>query len=284
MAKATKRAAAPKTRANFQPRGSIIGWTLISTALYCWWRFALRYIIGIVPNTGIAALDFGSVFHAALEGKSKNEVREWGVEYAQHIELAFRLAKTRIEKGPPMGNATAIEKTVPILNGSMTSKPDRVERDIMRDFKSAAFFSKHDQEHWDVNPGILGELIATQKQRAIVDVTRKPDGKTILYEVALTPAKERALKALVDDFWMQLGMRQTFGPSAFPRNMNNCTTRYGLCPYYDRCWGRGATRSLYKPGFTAPWWNTAPARAAGMSDPRRIQLAQKMLEAETWDD
>lgn len=248
--------------------GSPRGWSFISTGLDCWRRWFLQYVFGLYPMKPPDALELGAAFHLFMEGKSEAEVR---AAFPSHVIEAKRLAEVRQTKGPPLPKAVSVEKEVVIFDGYMTSKPDRIEvrngKRVVRDFKSSAFFSEKDDEAWNVDGGILGECIAGETDEAIVDITTKreraadskstgPEVKVV--KVTLTPTKETALKQVVRDFWAsaqervrQLAAGVTSAPlewldQAAPKNIRACVGKYGLCPYYARCWGRPPESMLYR--------------------------------------
>lgn len=245
------------------PGGSPRGNTFISTGLDCWWRFALRYIARIYPTTLPEYLVLGSAYHAFLEGTEEALIATW---YGTDVTAtAKRLYEKRLKDGPPLGAALAVEQTHEILGGQMTSKPDREEAGLVRDYKTAMMWSKHDQQHWDIEPGILGEMVAAGVKRALVDVVKKEkseadaekEGEVKVFTVELTDAKAEALKNHVADFWWQLrarleraakgtkGTEKATLAAAFPKNLKNCIGKYGICAYYQRCWGKGATAFLF---------------------------------------
>lgn len=205
----------------------------------------------------------GAAFHLFMEGKGRNEV---AAEFPGQVEEAERLANLRRTRGPPLPKQAIVEQEFTIFDGKMTSKPDRIEtvqgKPIVRDFKTAAFFSERDNESWNVDVGILGECIAAETDTALVDITVKrenPAGQPVkVVKVTLTPAKAVAVKQLVDDFWQQLEARLTelakrWRPDeSVPRNPAACVGKYGSCPYYARCWGQMPQPLLYQLTPTPP--------------------------------
>lgn len=255
------------------PGGTPRGNTFLSLAASCWWAWALKYLAGIVPVKTRDALNFGSAYHAVLEGQDIEAIRAWAPDF---VDAAKRLADRRLKEGPALPEAHAIEKTHSIFDGLMTSKPDREENGAVRDFKTAMMFTKHDDAYWDVEPGIIGEMVAQGVRRAVVDVMRKENGRSEngssasspnrIFHVELTDKKEEALRLAVEDFWRQLlwrlervqkakGDRSSAVRAAFPKQLKSCVGKYGLCDYYDRCWGKGLEMLLYKKkeGFDHSW-------------------------------
>ena len=255
---------------NFTPQpegGSPRGNTFISAFLGCWRAGGLRYIAGLIPVTPSEALMTGIAYHALLEGDSEEEVRAAHPEYA--VE-AIKMFKERL-KGPPLPSdeSVIIEKEFSIFGGLMTSKPDRIEgkgeNRRVRDFKTSAMFREDDELAWNIDPGILGECIAGKTTKAIVDIQKKYapeknkdgtpyDGKTTkIVTVHLTPEKHEALEVMVRGFWDELERRVKATAEGgdpkftFPKSLKGCVTRYGLCPYYARCWQKGKSDFfLYK--------------------------------------
>lgn len=240
--------------------GSPRGWTFISTAYQCWRRWMYLYLLGFVPagkiQDRIDPKRLGSAYHALLEGKGK----EWVFKrYPNEVETALALYTDRIKNGPPLPVAENVEATIRIFNGRMTSKPDRIEKGpdgglTMRDYKTAFAFSEHDEAAWNVDGGIIGELIAARAEVGWVDIQRKferADGakNTKIVRVEVTPEKRQALEAMVAEFWAQLTMRlewtvKTEGADYFPQNLLGCVGKYGPCPYYNRCWAKGTAEAL----------------------------------------
>lgn len=255
--------------------GSPRGWSFIGSASECWTRWAYRYVYGLYPATTPDYFDLGSAYHALQEGKTVDEVKAL---YPEHLEEAQRLLKQR-QKGPPLPPAKSIEETVVLFGGLMTSKPDRVEqsgtRTIVRDFKTAAMFSKNDEQAWGVDGGILGECIAGETDTALVDIVSKQyDAKvpTKIVTVKLTPEKRTALERTVKQFWGEAEQRTRSVAAAKPtrdlvlsvytQNLKGCVGKYSVCPYYARCWERGSQASmLYKQSTEPPrnWAEFKPA-------------------------
>jgi hypothetical protein len=240
--------------------GSPRGWSFISTGLACWRKWFFQYVLGLYPTKPSDALSLGAAFHMYMEGRPTEEVAAAFPEYA--VE-AKRLADARRAKGPPLPPAVCVEKEFVILDGYMTSKPDRIEmrgdKPIVRDFKTSYALSEKDEETWNVDGGILGECIAADTDECLVDITSKrqsaPEVKVV--KVTLTPAKREALASAVQLFWREAEARVTRlakdlspkSPEAFdvhaPRSLASCVGKYGTCPYYARCWGRPPESLLY---------------------------------------
>lgn len=262
--------------------GSARGWTFISTGLRCWWAFLLRYIVGVVESVRPPYFDVGSVMHAHHEGIPREKIAEEFQEPAVFAE-GTKLYELRIKSGPPLPKAKAVEQTVPIFDGLMTSKPDRVEGYGIRDFKSALYFSKNDQASWQVDGGIIGEAVAADVKVAIVDITSKsaarseedgkvPSSPVKIVTVTVKDAHRKALERLVHTFWTQLESKMKAAkltkpsrgmpaPQAleelFPRNLLGCVGKYGPCPYYARCWGIPPDSLMYvKARGTDRWTAT----------------------------
>lgn len=251
--------------------GSPRGWSFIGVGLDCWRRWFLQYVFGLYPVKKAEALELGAAFHLFMEGKTTEEVAR---AFPEHAVEAKRLAEVRL-KGPPLPKATSVEEEFVIFGGYMTSKPDRIEvRDgkrVVRDFKTSAFFSDKDEESWNVDGGILGECVAGETDEAIVDITSKrerkegstssgPDVKVVT--ARLTPKKRAALERLVKQWWREAERRVTqlaeelssapverhgelFDDYA-TQNLRNCVGKYGVCPYYARCWGKPPESMLYR--------------------------------------
>jgi hypothetical protein len=249
--------------------GSSRGWSFISTGLKCWWAWFLRYVIGIVEAVRPDYFDVGSVMHALHEGRSLEDIRKEFVD-PEIVKLGQRLYEIRMKHGAPLPEATAIEKTIPIMGGRMTSKPDRIEKDGARDFKSSIMFSKNDDASWGVDGGIIGEAVAADIQTVLVDITKKPsrdkDGvereaeqPTKVVRVTVTPAKRRALELIVTEFWRKVDAAVKLKGSppldeVFPRNLLSCVNKYGKCAYYDRCWGSPPESLMYRQGGGTDRW------------------------------
>lgn len=256
--------------------GSARGWTFISTGLICWWRFLLRYIVGIVENVRPPYFDVGSVMHALHEGIPREKLAEEFQEPAVFAE-GEKLYDLRKRAGPPLPKAVAVEETFAIFGGLMTSKPDRIEEFGIRDFKSSLFFSKNDQAAWTVDGGIIGEAIAGDMNVAIVDITSKsaarseedgkvPSSPVKIVTVTVKDTHRKALERLVHNFWTQLehklvetqNVKERTLEEIFPRNLLGCVGKYGPCPYYARCWGIPPDSLMYtKAHGTDRWAATA---------------------------
>lgn len=168
----------------------------------------------------------------------------------------------------PTNDVSIIEKEFDIFDGLMTSKPDRIEtqkngRVVVRDFKTASQLSENDEENWNVDGGILGECMAGQTDTAIVDIIVKYEPKSgngiKLVTVTLTPEKQVALHDTVAQFWADAQWRTKEAAKLgslqpFSKNLKACSGKYGLCPYYARCWGKGKPESmLYRFSAEKPW-------------------------------
>lgn len=277
--------------------GSPRGWTFISTGLTCWRSWALRYLFGLMPTTGVDALELGSAYHALMEGQSEEVVAE---HFPDYIAMAKELAATRRDPrvAPLPAEAKHIEETFPLFDGLMTSKPDRIELDgRIRDYKTSFSFSQYDDQLWNTDGGIIGECMVSNATTGIVDIVRKeperrkkkeegedakpPDPrdrvKTVM--VKLTPEKASALAANVYDFWEQLEARvQRFLKrepipgqhpldGSFTPSLRGCVTKYGPCRYYARCW----------EASTPQWFNyklVPPPRKWTVGKPMTKKLVQ----------
>lgn len=272
---------------NFKPAtgGSPRGWTFIGTGLDCWRKFAFRYIAGLFPLKTAEPLIMGIIYHALQEGKSEQEAK--AIDPDLYTE-ASKMFKDRMEKGPPLpkNDAVVVEKEFSIFGGLMTSKPDRIEgkgkNKRVRDFKTSMYFSENDELSWAVDGGILGECIAGDTTIALVDIQKKfapekkKDGKpydgklTKIVTVELTDEKKQTLERMVQSFWFELEdrVKQLALPlntvvdadRFFPRSLKGCVSKYGLCPYYARCWQKGTAESFMFKHFGPPrnWANYKP--------------------------
>jgi len=260
--------------------GSPRGWTFISTGLNCWRSFLLRYIVGLFPVKPSEPLLLGGAYHLFHEGADFKTVEKKYPGFAVEAQKMFELRL----KGPPMpkNDAVVVEKEFPIFSGWMTSKPDRIEGKgesrVVRDFKSSAFFSENDELSWNIDGGILGECIAGKTNKAIVDIQKKnvPDKKrdgsvpegpfTKIVVVRLTDEKKAALEETVKHFWEELEARVLYVSTQlssialnthFPKSIKSCVGKYGVCPYYARCWQKGSADSfLYKHAGPPRNWAT----------------------------
>lgn len=266
--------------------GSPRGWTFISTAYQCWRRWMYQYLLGFVPVGSIQVrVDpkrLGSAYHALLEGKGK----EWVFKrYPNEVETALALYTDRMKNGPPLPLAENVEATVRIFDGKMTSKPDRIEKGVdgkptMRDYKTAFAFSEYDEAMWNVDGGIIGEMVAAGAADGWVDIQRKfeRDGgkNTKIVRVELTYAKVQALETMVVNFWAELAMRLEWvakkkDDNFFPKNLLGCVGKYGPCPYYNRCWARGTAESLM-------YRDTGAIAPGVLEDKKLAKLAVKAAE------
>ena len=152
----------------------------------------------------------------------------------------------------------------------MTSKPDREEPGLIRDYKTAFGFKETDEQRWNVAGGIIGEAIAGKTSVALVDIISKREGKAEhgatekpvkVITVKVTPTKSEALEEHVNELWEQLEARikkaakAKSGPAAeraFPRQLNRCVGEYGPCDYYAHCWGKPPESLLYRLAPTPP--------------------------------
>lgn len=274
---------------NTEVGGSPRGWTFIHTAT-CWHRWALRYLVGVFPATTKDYFDLGAAYHLFMEGKTVAEVL---AAFPDQAATAHELFLTRM-KGPPLGRATAMEREYVIFDGLMTSKPDREESELatgstatlMRDYKSSANFSDNDDYNWNVDPGIVGEMVAAKVTKGIVDIISKrvdASKRVKLVPVTLTPAKAQWLGTMVLDFWVELATRltsaadgETSPTAALPRNMGACVGKYGACEYYARCWGKPPESLLYKVAPKPPRrWVTG---REGQKLPLPFDLTEKTIE------
>jgi hypothetical protein len=239
--------------------GSPRGWSFIGSAK-CWRRWALKHLVGVRPATTKDYFALGSAYHALMEGQTDATVR---AAYPDQYEQAKELHQTRMKKGPPLGKALAVEAEHAIFGGLMTSKPDREEQGLIRDYKTAMMFSDNDDAAWNVDPGILGECVAANVERASVDIISKrvdASKRVKLVEVTLTETKRHALEVLVNDFWEQVeyrvkkaaGKDPKLAANAFPMNLGDCVGKYGQCEFYARCHGRPPESLLYKVAEEPP--------------------------------
>lgn len=270
--------------------GSPRGWTFISSA-DCWKRFGLRYGVGLFPAGTKSYFDLGSAYHGLLEGQPVTKV---GADYPDHLMEASRLYRIRIAKGPPLGKALAVEREYALFDGKMTSKPDREEPGLIRDYKTAMNFKESDEKRWNVAGGIIGEAVAAKVDTAIVDIISKYEGKgedrapekpVKLVTVRVTAAKKDALEAHVDAFWegveerVKKAAKSVAGASrAFSPNLNQCVGEYGPCDYYDHCWGKAPESLMYRLAPNPPrrWVHgreDAPLKLPGKLTPELIEKA-----------
>lgn len=286
MAPMTKKRGGPKSRATLTalpaaaaaateprrgtttepPTGSPLGWTFWSYTT-CWFRWAQRYILGLHgPKKSHFAL--GSVYHALLEGVPEETIISWGVEFESQLSDAKRLYRARLDRGPPMGEPLYLERTLGVPNIPMTSKPDREEKTVgVREFKTSGWHGRYDAEGWAIHGGMLGELIASGRDKGVVDVIDKSNGSTTIYPVEVTPRKKLALESLIRSLARELRARLTLVVTrgapprplsqlheAFPRDLRHCVTRFGPCEYYARCWGSVLDGMVYRTGPVTNWW------------------------------
>ncbi len=245
--------------------GSPRGWSFLSSAA-CPHRWALRYLVGLFPVTTKNYFNEGSAYHGLHEGQSEAEIEERYGKEALNVGKRLKLLR---DKGAPLPTPLEVEVEHVLFKGLMTSKPDRVEDGEpkrIRDFKTAFQFSEHDDAMWNVDPGIVGEMVAGGTDIGVVDIVSKREGKDgqpvkeplKLVHVRLTPAKLKALESMVKDIWTELTGRLRDAAEgkplekAFPRRMNHCVGKYGACEYYNRCWGKAPESLLYKFGAKAP--------------------------------
>ncbi|TAL42367.1 MAG: hypothetical protein EPN91_08285 [Salinibacterium sp.] len=261
------------------PRGSTF-WTVTQT---CWRLFLLKYILALFPVKTPDYLHVGTLYHALLEGWSVEGLYTFPPEYHPHIELAKKLYDERLA-GPPIPSSTAKEKQRTLPFG-MTAKADREElsfgkRKAIRDFKSTIFFSEHDEKQWNVNLGILAEAMGHGAEKAIVDVICKAGGDNFgrvqQFEVEVGEREREAVEQLVNDARLEIHARvdeacselnkyEVCGQDGnkpkddhqkallykrlraiFPKRMPSCVGKYGPCHYYERCWGDGPEKHLFK--------------------------------------
>lgn len=281
--------------------GSPRGWTFLSTAA-CWLRFGLRYGIGYFPVAVKDYFDLGSAYHALMEGQDVDKVRK---EFPNHIAEAMRLRAIRMSKGPPLGSALAVEREYALFGGLMTSKPDREEPGQIRDYKTAMMMSADDEAHWNTNGGIIGEAVASNVSRALVDIVSKREGKgehnatekpVKVVVVNVTERHKARLEAHVREFWEQLETRVTRAakPKAdavqlFPPNLNECVGDYGPCDYYAYCWGKPPESMMYRMAPEAPRrWVTgregAPLKLPGKLTAKLIDTAFAKLRQQLFKE
>lgn len=246
------------------PTGTPRGWSFFAITERCWREFLLKFIIGLYPISTKEPLVLGTIYHALLDDWAPEAIASWGPEYAALLEWGQKLYAARL-KGPPLPKATASEKQHTLPFG-MTSKPDREEKHfggkpIIRDFKSTAFFSDNDAKSWATNGGIIGEAVAVGATKAIVDVINKnvesptQFGRVQQFEVEIGEAQVEALEQAVADARMEIHMRVDEAlkaeggkalRQAFPKRLSSCVGRYGVCDYYERCWGSGPEKHLFE--------------------------------------
>lgn len=266
------------------PSGTPRGWSFWAVTERCWREFLLKFICGLYPVSVKEPLLLGTIYHALLDNWAPEAIAGWGPEYAGLIDWGKKLYEARL-KGPPLPKATASEKQH-TLDFGMTSKPDREEvgfgkKPVVRDFKSAMFFSENDDKSWATNGGIIGEALAVGATKAIVDVINKNKdsetqfGRVQQFEVEVGELQREALEQAVADARMEINMRvdevlavpgipdgddwakpehvarerEKFHKAlkqAFPKRLSSCVGRYGPCDYYERCWGTGPEKHLFE--------------------------------------
>ena len=254
------------------PTGTPRGSTFWGTTQTCWRLFLLKHVLALFPVKTPDPLLIGSLYHALLDNWSVEGLHTFGEEYRPHIPLAVKLYEARL-KGPPLPKATASEKTRTLPFG-MTAKADREELGLgkkrsIRDFKSTAFFSEHDDKQWAVNLGILAEAMGNDAENATVDVICKREGESFgrvqQFEVKVGDREREAVEQLVNDarieihsrvdeahavlvpdVWPQPPEVQKKLKAAFPKRMPSCVGKYGPCSHYDRCWADGPERHLFE--------------------------------------
>lgn len=255
---------------------SAVGWTFYSTALNCWHRWFLRYVEGLVPLQMPEELAIGIGYHALHEGKSAEELEKLGPDVLDGLATAARIHRARVTLGPPMPEATGKEVPAEVtgnhpLAGLYTCRLDRVEGNQVREFKSAGSFTGAEEDRWNTDGEIIGQLVASELS-VIVDITTKeaaPRFKQV--KVTLTPEKERAWRHLVLDLVHQIGDRVTRferkglreeedgisreekALQCFPRNLRSCIYGRRRCEYFARCWGTGGEQHLYKRQPAEEW-------------------------------
>lgn len=250
--------------------GTPIGWSFYSTALECWRRWYLRYFEGWLQIKGNTYQPLGTAYHALQEGRTPKEIIAMGPEYVIALPQAKQLYEAR-QSGPKLYPAKAIEKTIIVADGPLagifSSKPDRIELDgkktIVRDFKTAKRLYDNDQDKWDVNGEIIGEMLAAHASEAVVDIVTTGDvhPKVRVIRVGMTPEKKAAFERLILAVFAQVTVNSkalyagTEPEVVCPRNLNHCAFPV-RCQYYDWCWGGGAlARAMFtqKREMTVGW-------------------------------
>jgi len=248
--------------------GTPVGWSFFGTALDCWFRFFLRYVEGLEPRRIANYFALGSAYHGLHEGKTDGQIASGGAELQVELPEAKRLHAARM-KGPPMPEAVAVEQTIYIEDGPLkdlfSSRPDRLEQSPRggkqtRDFKTAGAERQTDGDYWNVNGEILGQILATGAVKAIVDViTKTKVPKIRQYEVRMTDAKRAAFETLILDIVEQIRVKMRRwkagedAATSFPKNIKACVVLGQRCPYYEHCWGSGATTHLYQRRERTEW-------------------------------
>lgn len=264
MAKVVKAKGAvktPKTVKVDPPTGTPIGWTFWNTALTCWRMWFLKYVEGLYPLATPKELTLGAAYHAFLEGHDAATIAGWSVEFASVVSEAQRLFISRMAPGaPPLPkDVISFETTMMIPGIPMSSKPDRVERVSgkagVREFKTASTFRETDAQSWAVSGEVIGEMMASGTNSAVVDIISKRDGRVRQIEVRLTLEKRSALTGLIMDLREQVLLRmKAWGKGAapedldrvFPKNLSSCGYQYGRpCAYYERCWSKSGGAHLF---------------------------------------
>lgn len=218
----------------------------------------------------------GSIYHALHEGISEADIASWGEQWQKLLPEGKRLYEARL-KGPPLPVADAVERTIDVPGIPMTSKPDREEKTFggrprPRDFKTSGWFGAHDDKFWDVNGQIIGQMLGTNSQSAVLDLVHKRTGETKIITVDLTQDKTDALLAMISDLAFNMHSRVEmladiiFSGSgqdvpkatidkAFPPRLSSCVSKYGPCPYYARCWAKAGDpeKYMYKETGKRPW-------------------------------
>lgn len=282
------------------PSGSPIGWTFYSSWLRCNRLWFLRYVLQMYPRETPWELIVGTVYHALLDGRTEAEIRSWGANYEKALPLAKKLHAERM-KGPKFGKLVSSEETLEVKEGLLqkryTSKPDRIEVNeeapsafgakkaqvedaprIVREFKTAATLRDSDDKRWNVDGEVIGELVTSGLDTAVVDIITKFERPIVRQiEVKLTEKKKHAWEQLVaniiDDVRARLGKLLaglTVGEpaplfledmpaldNAFPRRLTECVSFSGrVCDYYDLCWNEQAATArgnFIKKNSDKPW-------------------------------
>ena len=256
-------------RPPFNPGGTPVGWSFWNTTLTCWRMWFLKYVEGLYPLETAKELLLGSAYHGFLEGYTAAEIAAKGPEYAAVVSEAQRLYIARMAPtAPPLPkDVVSVEKMEMVPGIPMSSKPDRIEKaqsgNQVREFKTANTFRETDAQSWAVSGEVIGEMMASGTESAVVDIISKRDGRVRQIEVRLTPEKKSALIGLVMDLREQVALRmKAWGKGlasedldrVFPRNLSNCGYQYGrVCPYYERCWSKSGGAHLFTRRPASGW-------------------------------
>lgn len=267
--KVGKKTTSVAQRPPFNPGGTPIGWTFWNTSLTCWRMWFWKYVEGLHPIKLPPHLLLGSAYHGFLEGYTATEIAAKGPEWAAVVSEAQRLYIARMApSAPPLPkDVVSVEKEVMVPGVPMSSKPDRIEKaqggDRVREFKTANTFRETDAQSWAVHGEVIGEMMASGNDAAVVDIIEKKHGLVRQIEVRLTPEKKSALTGLIQDLREQVVLRmKAWGKGlapedmdrVFPKNISQCGYQYGsVCPYYERCWSKTGASHLYTKRPASGW-------------------------------